>query len=286
MKLSKNKSGQALLIVVLVMAVMLTITLSVVSRSITDVSVTTREEESLRAFSAAEAGIEEVLVQNLGAGENLSDVLESGEVPTGYEVTVSGFPEASSEYNYPQEVFMGEVATIWFMDHDTDGNLVCPNCFTGPQTGVCWGKPSASQIPAVEITLVYEQGGSYHIAREVYDPDSGRTPGSVTPSGACTIDGKDYAYSANLNFSADFGFSPTSSDPLVMMRVKMLYNSAVPETLGVNTIGGNLPKQGRKIESLGSSGEQTRKVEVYELYPNIPVIFDAAIFSREGGLSK
>jgi len=286
MNLPRKKSGQALLVVVLVMAVMLTVTLSVVSRSITDVSVSTREEESLRAFSAAEAGIEDVLVQNLGAGESITQILESGEVPTTYDVSVSGFPNSTNEFNYPQEIAVGDTATIWFMDHDLDGNLVCPNCFTGPQVELCWGKPGSTTTPAIEVAMIYEEGGNYHVVREVYDAISGRTPGSENPGGVCEIDGVDYSYSERLRFNVDFGFNPTSSDPLVMIRVKMLYNSDTTQTLGVQTIGGNLPQQGRRIESLGSSGEQARKVEVYELYPSIPAIFDSAIFSRGGGLVK
>lgn len=287
MKLSKNKSGQALLIVVLVMAVMLTVTLSVVSRSITDVSVSTREGESLRAFSAAEAGIEEVLVQNLGVGQSVSDTVETGEIPVTYDVTVTGFPESTNEYNYPQEVAIGDVATVWFMDHDADGNLICPSCFTGPQAELCWGKTVASQTPAVEVSLIYEQGGTYHVARKVYDPSSGRTPGSISPTGGtCSIGDIEYQYSQRLRFNPDFGFNPTSSDPLVMMRVRFLYNSDTTQILGVQTIGGNLPQQGKRIESLGSSGDQARKVEVYELYPSLPTIFDSAVFSRGGGLTK
>jgi len=63
-RINKNKkeSGQALLIVLLGMAVILTLVLSIVSRSVTDISLTKKDEESLRAFSAAEAGVEQLLV--------------------------------------------------------------------------------------------------------------------------------------------------------------------------------------------------------------------------------
>ena len=54
----QNQSGQALLLVLLSMAVILTVVLSILSRSILDVAVTTGEEEALRAFSAAEAGMQ------------------------------------------------------------------------------------------------------------------------------------------------------------------------------------------------------------------------------------
>lgn len=56
----KNR-GQMILVILLVMAVGLTIGLSVASRSITDVNFSTKIEDSSRAFSAAESGIEEAL---------------------------------------------------------------------------------------------------------------------------------------------------------------------------------------------------------------------------------
>jgi Tfp pilus assembly protein PilX len=51
-----------LLIVLLAITVILTVVLSVTSRSVTDVTVTTYEEDALRAFSAAEAGVETALL--------------------------------------------------------------------------------------------------------------------------------------------------------------------------------------------------------------------------------
>ena len=52
------QQGQIGLIVILIMAVGLTIGLAVASQSLTDISITETEEQSLRAFNAAEAGIE------------------------------------------------------------------------------------------------------------------------------------------------------------------------------------------------------------------------------------
>ena len=54
--------GQALVIILLVLAVASTVVLSLVSRTVTDVAITTKEKDSSRAFSAAEAGVEEALV--------------------------------------------------------------------------------------------------------------------------------------------------------------------------------------------------------------------------------
>lgn len=60
----KYPHGQVLLITVLVLSIAVTIALSLIGRSVTDVSMSRNLEESARAFSAAEAGIEETLLTN------------------------------------------------------------------------------------------------------------------------------------------------------------------------------------------------------------------------------
>src|SRR5579885_3559975 len=55
------QDGQAFLIVVLVMVIALTVGLSIASRTITNLRVSTEEENSQKAFSAAESGIEQAL---------------------------------------------------------------------------------------------------------------------------------------------------------------------------------------------------------------------------------
>lgn len=287
-------SGQALLLIVFTMATVLTITMSVVSRSISDVSVSTREEESLRAFSAAEAGVEDVLVSNLGVGQTLDEVVEvvDGEPNVTYSASVSGFPQSSNKYNYPVELAAGESATIWFKSHDEDGNLTCP-CFTGSRVDVCFGKRDGSHItPAIEATLLYQNtSGGYETSRVVLDPNASRTPGSIDASGSCNInDGNEvrYRFSEELSFTSgsEFGLSSAERDNMIMMKLRFLYNTDTTQILGVDLSGGDIPSQGKKIESVGESGDSVRKVEVYELYPSLPSIFDTAIFSRSGGLTK
>ena len=57
----EKQKGQVLLIVVLVMIVALTVGLSLISRSITNLRTSTEEAESQKALAAAEAGIEQAL---------------------------------------------------------------------------------------------------------------------------------------------------------------------------------------------------------------------------------
>ena len=55
------KSGQALVLVMMVLSVALTVGLSIATRSTNEVKVTSSQEESARALEAAEAGLEKAL---------------------------------------------------------------------------------------------------------------------------------------------------------------------------------------------------------------------------------
>lgn len=81
------RPGQAALIVTLVVIVGLTVAVAVISRSVTDVGVSTQEEERARSFSAAEAGVEDALRQDLSsiAGGNFQ--VGGQETTTDYTVT-------------------------------------------------------------------------------------------------------------------------------------------------------------------------------------------------------
>lgn len=60
-----KRPGQIALVVILVVVVGLTVAVSVLSRSVTTVTISTKEQEKARSFSAAEAGIEDALRQDL-----------------------------------------------------------------------------------------------------------------------------------------------------------------------------------------------------------------------------
>lgn len=291
-----RQSGQALLIVLLSLAVVLTIVLSVLSSTITDVAVTSREEEALRAFSAAEAGVEQALI----AGQTGSSTLNNSTFTT----TVSAISEGESAFEYPQDLVAGDTGTVWFVAHsDNTGNTVCSEekpCFTGETLKLCWGRPdtsaTTSTTPAIEATIFYLSTpgvlSSAKVARVALDPNSNRvatnsfTQATTSP---CTVGGTTYAFQSDVSFSS-LGI-PASvygvENGLQHMIVRTFYNSSV-EGFGVDVnFAGNtvLPSQGKKIASVGTSGESTRKIEVDNLYRSIPTIFLNSIYSV-GGISQ
>ena len=283
-----KNSGQALLLVLLSLAVIVTISLSVVSRSISDINVTTKEEESLRAFSAAEAGVEEILVSPTFTSTDVTKTVSgtpAGEDEVEYKATISGFPDPTGEYVYPFEIASGDSATFWFMSHQDLNTLVCPTCYTG--TGsleICWGKPASSISPAVALGILYEDAqGRLQLYQEVVDSQGdSRTPGTSSnpPSLGCTISGQAFLFKKSLNLSTlGLPVGAGNAGKLKLLRVRMLYNTDQTQMIGVNTGSESLHAQGRKINSIGTAGDATRQVEVYEVYPSIPSIFDTALYS-------
>lgn len=291
MSKSAQQSGQALLIILLILAVALTLVLSIISRSVTDIGITTREEEAARAFSAAEAGVEEALI-----GGPLSGSFVGG---GSFQVTLAGLAEGTTEFPAPGKILAGDAVPVWFVSHADDGSLTCAdgNCFTGPSMQICWGESGTSsgnaQTPALELTIIYTATpGDYQtttVARGAFDPNSSRrgtNQFSAPDPGSCTIAGREYAFNKNINF-ADLGIPAGvygTPNGLQTARLRLLYNTATPHSVGAS-VGTPLPAQGTRIESTGTAGEATRKIEVYQLYGDLPPIFDFALFST-GALTK
>ncbi len=308
-----QSSGQALLIILLVMAVALTIGLSVIARSITDIAISQKEEEAARAFSAAEAGIEQALIATCSSFPCNPTVpsLTTGSVTSLLVDTLVS--SGGKTFVHPQALSVGESASVWLVAHDSDGNLVCNNsfpCFTSSTSQAsslqfCWGKSATaadtSTTPALAIMMLYMSAGndysSIKVARAVYDPNSTRrtTNGMASPdSGTCTISGQSFAFTKTVVLeSGGLGVTERASQvnsvgPQVA-RVRLLYNTDQTPPVGLNADfsgNGSLPQQGTKIISTGISGNATRKLEVYKLYSDLPSIFDYALFSGTGGIVK
>lgn len=293
MKVLRYNSGQALLLVLLSMAVVLTIVLSILSRSVTDIAITSRSEEALRAFSAAEAGVEQALVAGGGSGT-------IGQAT--FNAVVSGFASGTQQFVDPQGLYSGESMIVWFVSHNASGNLVCDPanglpCFTGNHIKVCWGKsetPVDDKAPAVEMSVVYlDPLGDYanaKIARVTLDPTSSRrviNNFSDANVGICTINENSFKFQRSIDLSSSSDLEipiPASSygvqNGLQFARIKLLYNTDTAYQVGIDVTGsGSLPSQGLKIDSSGQSGESNRKIEVFQSYGDVPLPFESAVFS-------
>ena len=181
--------GQALILVLLGMAVVLTLVLSIVSTSITDIDVSTRDEEATRALNAAEAGVEQSF---LIADDSSGTIGEYSQ----YSAVVTGIAEGSTIYNSPKVVDAGDTVALWYVSHNGN-DLVCdplngfPCMAADTSLKICFGNdPKPENAPAIRF---------FHSARSMRpeaelrfrrrgDTDPQRTPkrnffGGRPPSG-------------------------------------------------------------------------------------------------------
>lgn len=271
----KNQKGQAVLIVLLSLSVVLIVILYILSRTITDVSLSSKEEDSLRAFSAAEAGIERALVAGSTGNQTIGEAT--------FNASVTAFSRGSLTSVFPIALKSGENATFWFTEHDAaTGNLICNAgnpCFTGSQAKFCWGDVGTannSESPALEITVYYKVGSEYRVSRKMIDPLSGRTQNNAAPTVNCTV-GTD-------TFQYGYTYSLAGLTNLQFATAKILYNTNVSHKIAIDVTGSGstLPSQGAKVNSNGSFADANRAIEVYQLHPEIPPIFANAIYTSSG----
>jgi hypothetical protein len=302
-KLPKNhSSGQAVLIILLVMAVILTIGLSVVSRSVTDINISQQSEDSARAFSAAEAGIEQALLLGTSGDFDLS---------SGTKVNVSTREVAFGDnwYIYPTQVSADQIITVWLSNYNNSscvGEKYC-RVSTGNNLSVYWGNPGtlsdSPNTPAIEVSIYYLDGTSYKVGKYALDPYINRISnpedqGFCVPGGSlCT--GVNYFYDsstsstdvgmgdplqafqymANLDLSSFNDESVDNKFPL-FARLRLLYSTGNnPHYVGVTLPNGTFPSQGRDVSALGTSGDASSKVHAFR--PNLapPAVFDFVLYS-------
>lgn len=157
-------SGQAALIVLLMSAVVLTIGLATTARTVTDIKISSQLEESAKALSAAEAGIERGLTGgscNVTAAE-LDNVASAACTVCNLGVDNCGLGAGNYTFGTVEK---GDVRTIWFVDHDASGNPQISGSRYNDSLTVNW----SANIVSLEFIIIdrnnkvirhYESGGS------------------------------------------------------------------------------------------------------------------------------
>ncbi len=251
-----SEKGQTVLIIILVMVVALTVGLSLALRSVTNLRISTEEENSQRALSAAEAGIEQVIQTNTPlANQNL------GNNSTIKQVNIVQVQSTDFLLNGGNLVDKDNGTTVWLVPHT--GNV--PN-YGSPWNGtlaVNWEvSGSDCSNAAMEIILITGSQAAPVSSRSVFDPcASRRNSNSFSPQSGpgATITGQNFLYRADI---------PVASG-LIARIIPLYVNSLVGVSGGAQT----LPSQGRRIESVGVSGTTEHKIVFIQGYPEIPAEF-------------
>jgi len=278
----QKSSGVILLIITAIMAVALTIGILTISRSVTDIRISQKEEESARAFSVAEAGIEQALQTGL------EGPVEVGGITANVSRRTLG---ESTTFVFPDKVEQGEAKTLWLVEHEPTSGLPDPTvagAYEGKALSLYWGNEfgqpaDQDETPALEAAVFYETGGHFEVARYAFDPNSARTSTNhfeITEVGK-TIEGHDFPFKATLD--------PLPAGTLYAVKIKLIYNNEV-QSLAVEDVGGDdsFPSQGECWDSVATvfeAGNQiTRRIEHCQPYQSPPGIFDYVLFS-EGDLT-
>lgn len=309
--MKNNQQGQVILILLLIMTVALAIGLSVVQRSLTDVSTASKLEQSSRAFSAAEAGIEQILQTT--DPSVITNLTENNASASANRSNIPSDPQTSQQeaLEYPP-VTRDEIANIW-LANPYDATLA--QFYNQPTLEVYWGKiPVATNNqnwPAIEIKLIYVDSSSVYRSRLFYaDPapsgdrannftrpddtvvfnsGSGCNPAGLTAVETTSSPPNKIFYCKVILKNLNTSSLPGGLSKLVLIRLRLLYTSdSEPVAIrGVGTCGQDcaLPRQAQIYKSIGSSGETQRTIQLFREDKVVPAYFDYAIFA-EGVIQK
>lgn len=296
-----SSQGQVVIILLLIMTVSLAIGLSIIGRSISDISTSTNVENSSRAFSAAEAGIEKAMQQGQSnAQENVSiAVTDLGNNASADATASLNLPLSRKGIEYPP-IAKDSVAQFWLSNLEPNASFSFLSKYTLTSFKLYFGDSAldysgvnSGDKPAVEVNVILTNGTSYLARRYFIDSDNSRADlsrfGKCTYIlGSTTLDhlqavtnenttpSKFYC-SVTIDYSENTGYYP------VIARVRpLLSNKPHPIALissDPSSTNGILPWQANVYTSTGSSGNTQRKIRVFETKKNIQFFFDYALFS-------
>lgn len=269
----KSQRGQVLLVVVLVMIVALTVGLSLISRSITNLRTSTEEAESQKALAAAEAGIERAL-------ESETDIplgsFDSAGTDVTYKTDVTRVQGTEFAVNGGNEVPKDDGVDIWLSEYTSSDSIFNIPLQSSANITIYWGDSAdACQTAALEIVVVSGSKASPTLQRYTSEPCDGvgvdrQSFNNFEAATAAnrTIQGVTFRWSKTLPVIAN-GF---------IIRITPVYHDT---KLGISS-NVALPLQGNIITSTGESGKTQRSISVFQGFPKIPSeLFPYAIFSPE-----
>ena len=268
----KFQSGQVLLITLLVLSVATTIALSIIGRTTLETQSTSQLEESMRAFNAAEAGIEVALKNSVES--SITNYIPG----VNYNATIADIGNATGVYQLPAKTEKGSTETIWLANH-VNGVLDEDTQAYTSDIDVCISSETPVE-PALLVSVYYVDTGIYKVKSGAYDP----APASrSTPNQFSSIEGTlggcgNSGMYVKTGLITALGIDPAAV-VLLTLRIRPVYSDA---TIGVNAGTSLLPLQGNKIESTGTAPSSgiARRIIVNQEFQSASTAFDGGIYSQ------
>lgn len=280
----KKRSGQILILVLLVVVVALAIGLSVASRNLTNLRTSTQTEQSQRAFTAAEGGVEDILsrgqteIANLAASGNPVTV-NVGDIQANVSVKSFDVYEAIVEEGTVAQVnldgYSGNITLEWILQADaTENDISGDPAFNMASVEVSFVCQSASCLAAVPSGCTAGGAiGSYSQMRCAYQAEA--------------ISGQEGFVSCTANPPGDKylcrapTFTVSGGDSAKVMRIRPFWRKATVRVSGSPA----LPVQAYDVVSTATTSDLgiTRRVQVTRTaLPQLPASFDYVLFSESG----
>ncbi len=264
------QKGQVALVIILLMVAVGTIALSLASRSLVDVTITQQQTSKIRSLSAAEAGIENLLSQELSEFVGVGQVGKVGDITYNYDVQTAN---QGDSYELESPLKIGETVEI-NLQSASSGNK--PTSYT-----FCWTKQdneieTDGNYASLEISYILYDGNSYSVKRFAYNPLSNAADSGFESADSDKIDNcQSYVSSKTISFS------DADKEYIQAIRIKPFFNEA---TIGLWVAGGQLPAQAYKATVKTTEADQSSNaaVEVVQSVGSQTGIFDYTLWSGGG----
>jgi len=300
----RMKSGQILILVLLIVVVSLAVGLSVASRNLTNLRISTQTQESQRAFSAAEGGVEDTLSRLSAIKTDITTGAPAGAQSgcniSGMEANCNNRAvgdmhadiNVKARNTYETTVPLGEVAQITLI------NPGPPESYYPGTLSVEWLKTGEEEA-AIELTLVcdtslnaancfstsadqksinYSQNRFAFMSNTISGMTGFRDCVTASPAPPCSIaTTTGYQYKISLDLS-------DPNNKARILRIKPFYK---PVSILISGSGTPLPTQIYEINSVAKTDLGiTRRVQVTRTaLPALPAVFDYVLYS-EGDIVK
>lgn len=262
-----NQSGQVLLVIVLISAVLLTVGLSITQIGTTDTKVAKLEEENKQALAAAEAGLEVALQQGSANIESL--------LPKGSNITGSAIVEANPKSDFVSPLVKQDSLYTFYLT-GYDNGVFDNDYYTNGLVIYFQDNPKGIARTAVELTLIRSDDSSERI---ILDANASGIPGAKKPTVGSNIL-PDYT---DTTFDYFYQINQADINDIKLLLVRVLNNDSRVGLQSASSPCGScsntLPLQGKTVTSTAqTTSGVTKKIQLFQSYPQIPSDFFVTTF--------
>jgi len=242
----------------MIIALVITIILTISFTSRTDTQITQLEDEGQKAVNAAEAGIESTLKNNTAIGDlktlgNLGSSIATG------STTLSAL--STNKFTSPKLV-SGQAFNA-FLGAYTAGSPPTYAPSTANILNICF--EGATPPPSLDISLLKNPASSPVVRRYLADPGNNfGGSNKMTVTAGCAAD----SASSPFSYSVSIPGSEIGTDSTLLV-IRVMFAST---KIFISQTG--LPAQGTTVTSQATSKTGvTKKLQLFQSYPQIPVEF-------------